>query len=149
MLKLRQGKIPTSKCGGDTRLLMSKSPLRLFFTGDGAWCSVCHVFALPSNNPFTLCSSKSHQFPARLEHNQLLCLQAVELNSQDNNPACAVRDNFWYISLLPLHDYGVELPDFTFYGELNLYIYIYIYIYIYKPNCNNVVVEKSKKQKAK
>ena len=105
---------------------MSTSPLRLFFTGDGACCSVCHVFALPSNNPFTLCASKSHQFPARLEHNQLLYSQAVEINSQDNNPACAGRDNFLYISLLPLHDYGVELPDFTFYRELNFFIYIYL-----------------------
>lgn len=34
------------------------------------------------------------------------------------------RDNFLYISLLPLHDYGVELPDFTFYRELNFYIYL-------------------------
>ena len=28
-------------------------------------------------------------------------------------------------------------------------IYIYIYIYIYTPNCNKVVTEKSKKEKAK
>ena len=89
LLKLKQGKIPKGKCGGDTPSLMSTSPLRLFFTGDGACCSVCHVFALPSNNPFTLCASKSHQFPARLEHNQLLCSQAAEIHSQDNNPACA------------------------------------------------------------
>lgn len=122
LLKLKQGKIPKGKCGGDTRSLMSTSPLRLFFTGDGACCSVCHVFALPSNNPFTLCASKSHQFPARLEHNQLLCSQAVEINSRDNHPACSGRDNFLYISLLPLHDYGVEFPDFTFCRELSFYI---------------------------
>ena len=95
LLKLKQGKIPKGKCGGDTPSLMSTSPLRLFFTGDGACCLVCHVFALPSNNPYTPCASKSHQFPARLEHNQLLCSQAVEINSRDNHPACSGRDNFF------------------------------------------------------
>ena len=30
-----------------------------------------------------------------------------------------------------------------------IYIYIYIYTHIYTPNCNKVVTEKSKKEKAK